>query len=171
MINVAIVDDQPYFPCSMSFPQSPITGINKSRQKTKTTNSVRPTSLTIIASCSQNGNTYPVGPTPTSPNTASNVFPGNTTQVIWNPYQWEQIPGQVPFAAASYVLKIFDERGQNAPIKGGYLSPYSGTQFGIYRPQGYTPLASEFMDWVLFVCLYKRAFVRLCGWCKDDFGE
>ncbi|OXG79483.1 hypothetical protein C349_04432 [Cryptococcus neoformans var. grubii Br795] len=98
---------------------------------------VTPTSLTVVASCSANGNTYPVGPT-TSP---YNVFPGNTTQVVWNPWEWEQIPTQVAFAEATYMLSIWDERGPGAARKGGYLTPYSGTNFMMYRPAGYTSIA------------------------------
>ncbi|WWD19897.1 hypothetical protein CI109_104366 [Kwoniella shandongensis] len=98
---------------------------------------VTPTSLTVVASCSANGNVYPVGPT-ASP---SNVIPGNSTSIVWNPWEWEQIPGQTPFAEATYVLKIVDERGQGAPVKGGYFSPYSGTNFMIYRPGEYKSIA------------------------------
>lgn len=105
-------------------------------------NSVRPTSLTVIASCGANGNTYPVGPT-ASP---GNVLPGNATQVVWNPWQWEQQPGATPFAEATYVLKIWDERGPQATVRGGYLSPYAGTEFAMYRPAPYTPLASKFSE-------------------------
>nr|ODN81387.1 hypothetical protein L203_05645 [Cryptococcus depauperatus CBS 7841] len=100
---------------------------------------VQPQSLTVIASCSANGNTYPVGPT-ASP---YNVYPGNTTQVVWNPWEWEQNPTQVAFAEATYVLKIWDERGDASPRKGGYLSPYSGTQFMMFRPAGYTSLSGK----------------------------
>ena len=98
-----------------------------------TNTSVQPQSLTVIASCSANGNTYAVGPT-ASP---SNTLPGNATQVVWNPWEWEQVPGQTPFAEASYVLKIWDERGPGQGVKGGYLSPYAGTNFAIYRPAKY----------------------------------
>lgn len=106
---------------------------------THTDPSVQPTSLTLVASCSANGNTYPIGPTGSS----SNTLPANATQVIWNPWQWEQIPGQVPFAEATYVLQIYDERGPGVGIKGGYLSPYSGTQFSMYRPAKYQSIAGE----------------------------
>lgn len=101
--------------------------------------SVTPTHLTLIASCSANGNTYPVGPT-ASP---SNTIPANQTSIVWNPYDWEQLPGATPFAEASYVLSIWDDRGPGATAKGGYFSPYSGTKFGMYRPQAYTALSSE----------------------------
>ncbi|KAK8853468.1 hypothetical protein IAR55_004175 [Kwoniella newhampshirensis] len=98
---------------------------------------VTPTSLTVVASCSANGNVYAVGPT-ASP---SNVIPGNSTSIVWSPWEWEQIPGQTPFAEATYVLKVWDERGEGAGVKGGYFSPYSGTNFMIYRPAEYTSLA------------------------------
>ncbi|WWC72271.1 uncharacterized protein I206_106233 [Kwoniella pini CBS 10737] len=116
---------------------------------------VQPKSLTVVASCSANGNIYPVGPSPTaSGNTSANVFPGNTTQVVWNPYDWEQIPGQVPFAEATYVLKIYDERGDGSAVKGGYLSPYAGTNFMMYRPGTYTSIAD---GWT-------------CSTCSNAFG-
>ena len=102
-------------------------------------NSVQPSNITIIASCSQNGNTYAVGPT-TSP---FNVLPANATQVIWNPWQAEQVPGAIPFAQATYVLKMWDERGPGSAVKGGYMSPYSGTQFAMYRPAPYTSNAGK----------------------------
>lgn len=103
------------------------------------TRSVQPKTLTVVASCAANGNTYPVGPT----DGKQNVFDGNTTEVHWCPYEWQQVPGQPAFAAASYTLKIYDERGDGTPRKGGWLSPYSGTIFGMYLPQPYTPLAGE----------------------------
>lgn len=71
------------------------------------------------------------------------MFPGNTTQVVWNPWEWEQIPTEVPFAEATYVLSVWDERGPGAARKGGYLTPYSGTNFMMYRPAGYTSIAGE----------------------------
>ncbi|WVR09673.1 hypothetical protein IAU60_006748 [Kwoniella sp. DSM 27419] len=108
---------------------------------------VTPQSLTVVASCSANGNVYPVGPNPTASN--ANVFRGNTTQVVWNPYDWEQVPGQVPFAEATYVLKIWDERGDGAAVKGGYLSPYAGTNFAMYRPAQYTSLGD---GWTCSTC-------------------
>lgn len=98
---------------------------------------VTPTHLTIIASCSANGNTYPVGPT----GSPGNVIPANQSSVIWNPWQWEQQPGATPFAEATYVLKIWDERGPGVAVKGGYLSPYAGTQFAMYRPASYQSIA------------------------------
>lgn len=104
-----------------------------------TIRSVTPTHLTIIASCSANGNTYPVGPT----GSPGNVIPANQSSVIWNPWQWEQQPGATPFAEATYVLKIWDERGPGVAVKGGYLSPYAGTQFAMYRPASYQSIAGK----------------------------
>lgn len=101
--------------------------------------SVQPTSLTVIASCGANGNTYAVGPTDGTRNTLS----GNATQVVWNPWQWEQSAGATPFAEATYVLKVWDERGPQATVRGGYFSPYAGTQFSLYRPAQATPLSGE----------------------------
>lgn len=103
------------------------------------THSVQPKSLTVIASCADNGNTYPVGPTGGN----QNVFDGNTTEVAWCPYEWAQVPGQPAFAAASYTLNIWDERGPGTMRQGGWLQPYAGYKFGMYIPQAYTPLAGE----------------------------
>lgn len=101
---------------------------------------MQPSNLTVIASCSANGNTYPVGPT----NSPYNVLPGNATQVVWNPWQAEQVPGAVPFAEATYVLKIWDERGPGSAVRGGYLSPFAGREFAMYRPATYTSFAGEY---------------------------
>lgn len=118
---------------------------------------VQPQHLTVIASCSANGNTYLVGPT-ASP---SNTLAGNATGVVWSPWEWEQVPGQIPFAEATYVLKIWDERGPGVGIKGGYLSPYAGTQFALYRPGVYQSIAD---GWTCSTC--GAGFERL----SDSFG-
>jgi hypothetical protein len=104
--------------------------------------SVTPTSLTVVASCSQNGNTYPVGPT-NAAGEVENVIPGSSTQVIWSPFEYEQNGANVPLAAATYRLQIYDERGPTAAQAGGRFSPYSGMEFALYRPQAYTPLPGE----------------------------
>ncbi|ORX40480.1 hypothetical protein BD324DRAFT_3116 [Kockovaella imperatae] len=113
---------------------------------------VQPEHLTIIASCSANGNTYPVGPT-ASP---SNTLAANATNVVWSPWEWEQIQGQVPFAEATYVLKMWDQRGPDVGIKGGYLSPYAGTEFALYRPGPYVSIAD---GWTCSTC--NAGFERL----------
>lgn len=100
---------------------------------------VTPTSLTVVASCSQNGNTYPVGPT-NAAGEVENVIPGSSTQVVWSPFDYEQNGANVPLAAATYRLQIYDERGPTAAQAGGRFSPYSGMEFALYRPQAYTPL-------------------------------
>ncbi|WOO81577.1 uncharacterized protein LOC62_03G005099 [Vanrija pseudolonga] len=97
---------------------------------------VTPTSLTVIASCAANGNTYPVGPTDGTQNTIK----GDSTQVVWNPYQWAQVPGQPAFAVATYQLEIYDEGGPGARARPGRFSPYTGTKFGMYLPQSPVPL-------------------------------
>lgn len=79
------------------------------------------------AFCSQNGFTYPIGPT--------QGLPGDTREYEWNPYAYEQEQGAVPLAEASYTLRIFDERGYGAAASPGYMRPYAGTVFALYRPQ------------------------------------
>ncbi|KAG8833151.1 hypothetical protein FRC17_011271, partial [Serendipita sp. 399] len=90
-----------------------------------------PESLTIKAFCAANGNTYTVGP---------GTIDGQATQVIWDPWAYEQQPGVTPLAAAEYTLRIHDERGEGAGILGGHLTPYTGTRFSLYRPARATPL-------------------------------
>jgi hypothetical protein len=104
--------------------------------------SVTPTSLTVIASCSDNGNTYPVGPT-NAAGEVENVIPGSATEIVWSPYDYEQNKQNTPLAAATYRLQIFDERGTAAAQAGGRFSPYSGMQFALYFPQTYVPLSRE----------------------------
>lgn len=86
-----------------------------------------PTSLTLQAYCSQNGFTYPVGPT--------QGIAGDSQEVAWNPYEYEQGQGATPLAEASYTLRVFDERGYDAAASPGYMRPYAGTVFALYRPQ------------------------------------
>ena len=99
-----------------------------------------PESITVVAYCADNNVEYKVGPTDGS----SNTLPGKATQVVWNPYEWQLQPGQTPFQQATYTLKIFDERGTGVALKAGYLTPYTGTKFGMYKPQAYTPFAGEY---------------------------
>ncbi|KAJ9109299.1 hypothetical protein QFC21_000628 [Naganishia friedmannii] len=103
---------------------------------------VTPESLTVIATCTQNGNTYKVGPT-NAAGEIDNVIPGDSTQIIWNPWEYEQQAGATPLAAATYTLSVWDERGPGATVAAGRFSPYSGTNFALYRPQQYTPLSGE----------------------------
>jgi len=88
---------------------------------------VQPETLTLQAYCSQNGFTYPVGPT--------QGIAGDSTEYAWNPYDYEQSGGATPLAEASYTLRIFDERGYFAAPSAGYMRPYAGTVFALYRPQ------------------------------------
>lgn len=97
---------------------------------------VTPTALTVSAYCQSNGNTYPVGPT-------DGVIEGAATQVVWNPYEYEQGQNAVRLAQAEYTIMIHDERGADSAIRGGYLTPYTGTKFSLYRPREYVPLESK----------------------------
>lgn len=92
-----------------------------------------PTSLTLQAYCSQNGFTYPVGPT--------QGIAGDSQEIAWNPYEYEQGQDATPLAEASYTLRVFDERGYDAAATPGYMRPYAGTVFALYRPQKYVALA------------------------------
>jgi len=94
-----------------------------------------PTHLTVSAFCSQNGNTYPVGPT-------DGVIPGNALSVVWDVFSYQQANPATPLAQASYELSIWDDRGPTAGISPGLLAPNDNLKFALYTPQAYTPLAS-----------------------------
>lgn len=95
-------------------------------------NSVTPTSLTFEARCSANGFTYPVS-----------VVPGSQTSLVWDPYAYAQSPNAIPFAQASYTLRVYDERGAEATAEAGRFNGNNAIiNFALYSPAAYTPLAS-----------------------------
>ncbi|KAF9443309.1 hypothetical protein P691DRAFT_797519 [Macrolepiota fuliginosa MF-IS2] len=91
-------------------------------------------SLTVSAIC-DNGNTYPVGPT-------DGVLPGTATQVFWDLYSWQSSNPQQPLPQGTCTLTMWDNRGQSALPRPGFMKPFNNLQFGLYTPQPYTPLAS-----------------------------
>lgn len=99
---------------------------------------VTPTALTFRAFCSLNGNTYDI----------TTVAP-TATSVTWDPYAYEQSPGAIPLAIATYQLQVMDERGPLAAASPGLFSPNQQVRFALYKPQPYTPLASKSS----FLCL------------------
>ncbi|KAG6812530.1 hypothetical protein H0H92_002421 [Tricholoma furcatifolium] len=118
-----------------------------------------PTHLTVQAIC-DNGNTYPVGPT-------NGIIPGTATQVVWDIYSYQQANPNTPLAEETYTLNIWDDRGPGAGRVPGYLQPYSGTEFAMYSPEAYTPLAS---GWQCIACsgawssyTANPVFVSLCA--------
>ncbi|BGP54725.1 hypothetical protein JCM8202_003231 [Rhodotorula sphaerocarpa] len=91
-----------------------------------------PTSLTFEARCSANGYTYPVG-----------VVPGGQTALTWDPWAYAQSPNAVPFAQASYTLRVYDSRGPDATAEPGLFNGANSIlTFAMYSPAAYTPLAS-----------------------------
>ncbi|KAF5324187.1 hypothetical protein D9619_011349 [Psilocybe cf. subviscida] len=102
-----------------------------------------PTRLTVSAVC-DNGNTYPVGPT-------DGVIPGTATEVVWDPYEYNQRNPQKPLAVGSpkYTLNIYDERGLKGARRPGYLQPNTGLNFGLYTPRPYVALAD---GWTCETC-------------------
>ncbi|KAI3626330.1 hypothetical protein CBS9595_001691 [Malassezia furfur] len=97
----------------------------------------QPDRLFVVASCSQNGYTYPIAPSPQG-------IPGDATSVTWYPYGYRlsaQANGQPDLAAAKYRLVIYDEEGPSAAARGGRFSPNNAVEFAMYFPQAYTPLA------------------------------
>ncbi|KAF9041641.1 hypothetical protein BJ165DRAFT_1548487 [Panaeolus papilionaceus] len=126
--------------------------------------SVTPTKLTFSAVC-ENGNTYPVGPmdgvvalsrvggtqNPTgSGNTTNGNSGGNVVrEVVWDVNSYQVANPATPLVQAKYTLHVWDERGPNAPRRGGYFQHNSAVQFALYTPQPYTPLAS---GWTCAAC-------------------
>ncbi|GAA5986374.1 hypothetical protein JCM10908_003728 [Rhodotorula pacifica] len=93
---------------------------------------VTPTSLTFEARCSANGYTYPVG-----------VIPGSQTSLTWDPWAYAQSPNALPFAQASYTLRVYDSRGPDATAEPGLFNGANSIlTFAMYSPAAYTPLAS-----------------------------
>ncbi|GAA6050016.1 hypothetical protein JCM3770_001915 [Rhodotorula araucariae] len=92
---------------------------------------VTPTSLTFEARCSANGFTYPVG-----------VVPGSQTSLVWDPYEYGQSPNAIPFAQASYTLRVYDERGADATAEAGRFNGNNAIiNFAMYSPAAYTPMS------------------------------
>lgn len=72
---------------------------------------------------------------------------------------YAQSPGAIPFAQASYTLRVFDERGPSAIASGGYFSGQNSlVVFAMYSPAAYTPLAN---GWTCSAC--KSFATRLEG--------
>ena len=95
---------------------------------------VTPQHLTVSALC-DNGYTYPVGPT-------DGIIPGDSTTVVWDPYEYNQDHPALQLPQATYTLAIWDERGPGAVRQGGVFNPNTALTFALYTPQPYTPLAS-----------------------------
>lgn len=106
-----------------------------------------PTHLTVSATC-EGGNRYPVGPT-------DGIIPGTATEVVWDPYAYQQNNRGTPLPPANCNLMICDERGYGAPRRAGYLAPNSALQFALYTPQAYTPLASG--ELLLRISCFRKA--------------
>lgn len=99
--------------------------------------SATPQRLFVVASCSQNGNTYPIAPSPTG-------IPGTQTNVTWDAFEYglqAHKQGNPDLVQGKYRLLIYDERGPSAAPKGGEFSPNNNAEFALYYPKPYTPLA------------------------------
>ncbi|ORY91671.1 hypothetical protein BCR35DRAFT_298934 [Leucosporidium creatinivorum] len=112
---------------------------------------VTPSSLTFEARCSANSFTYPVGPT--------TGIPGSETQIVWDPYEYAQSANAIPFAQASYTLRVYDERGIDAAATAGYFNGANSiVNFALYSPAAYTPLAS---GWTCVTCSLAAVSAKL----------
>ncbi|KAK4055731.1 hypothetical protein OIV83_000277 [Microbotryomycetes sp. JL201] len=112
---------------------------------------VTPSSLTFEAFCSANSFTYPVGPT--------TGIPASETQLVWDPWAYAQEPNAIPFAQASYTLRVYDERGYGAAATPGYFNGANAIQyFALYSPAAYTPLAE---GWRCVTCSFASVSKHL----------
>ncbi|KAG8698572.1 hypothetical protein FRC11_014337, partial [Ceratobasidium sp. 423] len=101
-----------------------------------------PASLTLHAYCTDNGNTYRVGPT-NSAGTVAGVIPGTATAVTWDAFAQQTEAGANPLIPATYTLRIFDERGFTVAAAPGLLnSNQNNLKFAMYSPAQYTPIES-----------------------------
>ncbi|KAL0563677.1 hypothetical protein V5O48_018387, partial [Marasmius crinis-equi] len=92
-----------------------------------------PTSLTVRA-VGDNGFTYAVGP-------SSGNIPGDATSVVWDVFSYQQANPTRRLDVGMYTLQVADDRGFDAGIRAGYLTPNKNLKFALYAPQSYTPLA------------------------------
>ncbi|WFD25568.1 hypothetical protein MNAN1_000528 [Malassezia nana] len=103
-----------------------------------------PSRLFVAASCSQNGVTYPIAPSPSG-------IAGDATQITWYPYGYHLDAlqqGRPDLIAAKYRLIVYDEKGPDGAAKGGEFQPNNQAEFALYFPQHYTPLS----DWTCGSC-------------------
>lgn len=57
--------------------------------------------------------------------------------------RYAQSANAIPFAQASYTLRVYDERGIDAVATAGYFNGANSiVNFALYSPAAYTPLAS-----------------------------
>ncbi|GAA6004689.1 hypothetical protein JCM11491_002196 [Sporobolomyces phaffii] len=93
---------------------------------------VTPSSLTFEARCTANGFTYPI-----------TTIAAAETSLVWDPWQYAQSANALPFAQASYTLRVYDERGPDATAEAGRFNGNNAIiNFALYSPQAYTPLAA-----------------------------
>lgn len=96
-----------------------------------------PSKLYVVASCSKNGNTYPIAPSPTG-------IPGDAKNVTWYPYGYHldaQSHGDPDLVADKYRLVIYDDKGPDGVPKGGEFLTNNMLEFSMYFPRKYTPLS------------------------------
>ncbi|KAJ1301896.1 hypothetical protein OPQ81_000736 [Rhizoctonia solani] len=115
-----------------------------------------PASLTLHAYCTEDGNTFRVGPT-NSDGTVAGVIPGTATAVTWDAYAQQSEPGAKRLLQATYTLRIFDERGFTVGAEPGLLNPNQNLKFAMYTPAQYTPIESGWNEELIVVLLMDRS--------------
>ena len=124
---------------------------------------VTPTHLTVSAVCSQNGQTYPVGPT-------DGVIAGSATEVTWDLWSYQNAHSNVPLVVGTYMLHIWDDRGPGAQREPGLFQENSALEFALYTPQPYTPLESTYLHCSTTVpCCRPERFVLIYAHFKAGY--
>lgn len=73
-------------------------------------------------------------------------------------FRYAQSPNALPFAQASYTLRVYDSRGPDATAEAGLFNGANSIlTFAMYSPAAYTPLASG------WTCVGCSAAVRALG--------
>ncbi|TFL00226.1 hypothetical protein BDV98DRAFT_531318 [Pterulicium gracile] len=106
-----------------------------------------PTSLTIRAT-GDNNNIYTIGDN-------DGTIAGDATELVWNPYEWNQANPTLKLTPGEYRLNIWDDRGPDTPRRPGYMQANNALKFALYTPVPYTALADG------WTCMNCNAGTRL----------
>jgi len=93
--------------------------------------SVTPSAIDVVASCSLNSQTYTL---------TQNMSVDPTGTFIWDTDKY-QASQTISLLTATYTLFVYDaNKSLDDTPEAGYLSGSIGYNFGMYRPESYTPL-------------------------------
>ncbi|TFL00225.1 hypothetical protein BDV98DRAFT_583508 [Pterulicium gracile] len=66
---------------------------------------------------------------------------GDTTELVWNSYEWNQANPTLRLTPEKYRLSVWDNRGDGVPRLAGHMQAFHGLEFALYTPLPYTALA------------------------------